>query len=371
MAGDDDLSRRSFLGATSAALLAAASGCSADDEPAREDGRYAPVPVEPGRAAVGVVGAPDPTDVDHAVRRAIALAGGLDAIGPGQTVFIKPNAVHGVTTGLPGIVTSHAVLAAVIRAVRSRRPAHIVVGDRSWRQSDSVSVFQLSGLEETALDAGADEVYPAPRPSEDPSAWLLVQPPEWEETWSAEGGVLVMKRIVEADHFIDLPVCKNHRWAAFSLAMKNLIGAIGDDSRDPLHFNEGDPDRLSRDIAILNGAFTPTLCILDALTAMVSGGPEGVLADRVVTNPGLLAASRDRVALDAFGAAVLRRELKSAAVPTPDPMFDILNDTPSWLLPQITHAISLGLGISGAELVELRFEGVPGAEALETLFRAT
>jgi hypothetical protein len=34
------------------------------------------------------------------------------------------------------------------------------------------------------LAAGADEVYPAPRPSDDPSAWVQVQPARFEETWT-------------------------------------------------------------------------------------------------------------------------------------------------------------------------------------------
>ncbi len=115
----------------------------------------------------------------------------------------------------------------------------------------------------------------------------------------AQGGILAMRKILEADHFIDLPVCKNHRWAAISLSMKNLIGAIGDESRDPIHYTEGDADRISRDIAILNGAFRPLISIVDARAALINGGPEGVGADRVTVNPGLIFASRDRVALDA------------------------------------------------------------------------
>src|SRR4029453_17661185 len=114
------------------------------------------------------------------------------------------------------------------------------VGDRSARQvGPSEPVFRATGLTTAMLAAGADEVYPAPRPSEDPSAWVLVKPPRYEETWSGPGGILAMRKIVEADHLIDVPVCKNHRWAAFSLSMKNFIGAIGDDSRDLLHFNVG------------------------------------------------------------------------------------------------------------------------------------
>jgi uncharacterized protein (DUF362 family) len=355
--GARHLSRRSFLGAGAAGVAAIGAGCGSDESTETEDARV-PVAVVAG------------DDVEASVRRAIELAGGLGAIRPGDTVFIKPNAVHGSVGGLPGIVTSVEVLSAVIRAVRDMSPGHVIVGDRSARIFESEFVFNASGLGEAALSAGADEVYPAPKPTDAPDDWVLLQPPAFEETWSAAGGILAMRKIVEADFFLDLPVCKNHRWAGFSLSMKNLIGATGDSSRDALHFNEGDPDRLSRDIAILNQMFTPGLCVLDARTALINGGPEGVLGDRVQTSPGLIAASRDRIALDAFGAALLQLELSRTDVPTPDEMHAILTSgVGPWGLPQIVHGIERGLGVSSAEAVRLRFEDVADAEVLESRYR--
>ena len=325
---DDDssrreLSRRRFLHVGAAGVATLGVGCGADGErpptPTAVDaggtggaggsdgstgseggpGGDASGSGEPtNKATVAIVGA---TEIESAVRRAIALAGGLDEIRAGQTVFIKPNAVHGSVAGMPGVITGFEVLGAIVRLVKERG-ARVIVGDRSARQvGTSADVFRQAGITAAMLAAGADEVYPAPRPSDDPSAWVLVQPPRYEETWAAAGGILAMRKIVEADHLIDVPVCKNHRWAAFSLSMKNFIGAIGDDSRDALHFQVADADRLSRDIAILNQPFKPIICVLDALTAIVNGGPEGVYPDRVATSPRLVMASRDRVALDAAG----------------------------------------------------------------------
>ena len=352
-----DLSRRAFLEAS--AIGVAAVGCSGGDD------------AEPGGAKgvpVGVVGG---SEVEAAVRRAIELAGGLGAVRPGDTVFIKPNAVHGSVSGLPGIVTSKEVLAAVIHAVRDMSPGRVIVGDRSARMFSSDFVFTNSGLADAALAAGADEVYAAPRPVDAPDDWVLVQPPAFEETWSAEGGILAMRKILDADYFIDLPVCKNHRWAAFSLTMKNLMGAIGDESRDPMHYVEGDPDRLSRDIAILNQIFTPDLCVLDALAALINGGPEGVLGDRVQVSPGLVAASPDRIALDAFGVTLIQLELSRTTVDNPDPMHSLLASGVSpWQLPQIVHGIERGLGIAGAAQVDLSFENVADQAELASRYHA-
>jgi uncharacterized protein (DUF362 family) len=315
---------------------------------------------------VAIVGG---ADVENAVRRAIALAGGLDEIRTGQTVFIKPNVVHQGVVGMPGAITSFEVLGAIVRLVKERG-ARVIVGDRSARQvGPSGPIFERSGIITAMLAAGADEVYPAPRPIEDPSAWVLVKPPRYEETWSAPGGILAMRKILEADHLIDVPVCKDHRWAAFSLSMKNFIGAIGDDSRDPLHFQVGDANKLSRDIAILNGAFKPLISVLDALMTVMNGGPEAVYPDRVATRTGLVMASRDRVALDAAGLSLIKHQLARTAVPMPDEMHAYNTATRAWSSHQIRHAIELGLGVASAADVDLRFESVAIAGELEAVYR--
>jgi len=309
-------------------------------------------------------------ELNEAVALAVELAGGLDAIQPGQTVFIKPNAVHGFGGNAPGIVTTHDMLAAVIQVVKQANPGSIVVGDRSARFFESDSVFEMTGLGAAALKAGADEVYAAPKPSADPDAWVLVQPPAYEETWSQAGGVLVMKRLIEADHIINLPSCKNHRWAGFSLAMKNFIGGVGDESRDVMHYTEGDPDRLCRDIAILNQSFSPLLNILDARVALINGGPEGITDDANTTEPGLILASSDRVALDAMGAALIQRELNHADIHKPDAVHGLMTTTAAWSLPQVVHGIERSLGVVGPEHVAVQFDGVSVQQELSDLFWA-
>lgn len=359
------LTRRHLLQSATVAVGAAAAGCADETTDAPADEPIVAVPE--GMSAVGVVGNPD---VAAAVERAVALAGGINEIRPGQTVFIKPNAVHPATRGFVAVVTSAEVLQAVIRLVKRRRPGRIIVGDRPSRIFQSELVFRLTGMREAAMAAGADEVYEPPTPMRDPSAWVMVQPPGWQDTWGAQGGILAMRKIVEADHFIEIPVCKNHRWAGVSLSMKNLIGAVGDSSRDAFHFNEGDPDRLSRDIAVMNQAFRPLMSIIDARAALINGGPEGVGTDRVTVTPGLIFAGRDRVALDAAAASLIKLELERTAVPMPDAVHAFLRRTRVWSLPQIVHGIERGLGASGPDRVALRMENVADATALEAMFRA-
>jgi uncharacterized protein (DUF362 family) len=324
-----------------------------------------------GRVTVAVVRSND--DLDAAVARAVQLAGGIDAIQPGQSVFIKVNAVSDRAIGTPGIRTSNEVIAAVVRLVKQRDPGRIIVGDRSAREFDSTEVFQAAGIEQAALAAGADEVYMAPSSSADPEAWMLVQPEGYETAWQAAGGILVMRKIIESDHLINVPVCKNHRFALFTLSMKNFIGAIGDASRDPLHFAEtfsSNFQPIGRDIAVLNLPFSPLINVIDATTAVINGGPQGDGADTVRVLPGLILASRDRVALDALAVSLIKLELGRNDVPQPDASHTSLVETASWQLPQIIEGAARGLGASSEADVQLVFEDVADAAELEAIFRA-
>jgi uncharacterized protein (DUF362 family) len=361
------LTRRGFLKA--AGGLALAAGCQEDGAAGGVDGG-GPGPgdgpaADQAPATSTVVAGAQHADVDTMVRQAVALAGGLDALKAGQTVFIKPNAVY--ATRSAGVVTSVEVLAAVVRLVKERG-CRVVVGDRPARQFESAQVLTDTGMRAAALAAGADEVYAPPRPAADPQAWVAVKPPHHEETWPGRG-ILAMRRIVEADHFINLAVCKDHRWAVFSLTMKNLIGAVGDDTRDAMHYERSMPERLSRDIALLNQAFRPILSLIDARTALLNGGPEGLPPQAVKATPGLVLCSSDRVALDAAGVALLKLGLSRATVANPDEAQPFLDSMSPWKLPQIVHGAALGLGVGRPEDVSLRLPGVADAAEIERIFR--
>ena len=344
--------RREFLGGTGAALglLAVGSHCATT---ATSDRR---------------VGVASGADVEAAVRRAVELAGGLPEVA-GKTVFIKPNAVY--PASIPGITTSPAVLQAVVKLVRERNPKSIVVGERSARGFSTAEALQTTGIGAAAMAGGADEVYAALSPIESPDEWQLLQPPHFEETWMPAGGIFALRRLLESDVLISVPVLKDHRWAAYSMGMKIYIGAIGDSSRDILHFNlGGDSDRLARDIAILNQMFHPAMTIIDGWTAMINGGPQGMASDAIFTSPRLIVAGRDRLAVDAVGASYLKLELSRTQVPTPDEAQRTLTlPGGPWSLPQLVHGAELGLGVSGPEQVTLTFDGVADHVALESMYR--
>jgi len=78
--------------------------------------------------------------------------------------------------------------------------------------------------------------------------------------------------------------------------MKNLMGLIGG-SRNLLH------QKLDTNIVDLAAFFKPSLVVLDAVRILKANGPQGGnLNDVKIVNT--VAASRDQVAIDAFGATL-------------------------------------------------------------------
>ena len=313
------------------------------------------------------------TDRAEAIALAVRLAGGIDEIQAGQTVFIKPNAVSDRMVGTPGIRTPNETLTEVIKLVKARNPGRIIVGDRSARSFNTMTVFQNAGITAAAMAAGADEVFAAPSPTQAPDEWMLLKPKGYEMTWNGAGGILAMRKVLEADHLINLPICKNHRFALHSLSMKNFIGTIGDSSRDVLHYAEstlGNFETICRDIAVLNQMFEPLISIMDATTALINGGPQGDGSDAVRTTPGIFMASKNRIALDALGISLIRLELGRTNVPQPDASHAMLMNAKPFALPQLSHGAMLGLGPANATDVELIFDDVPDAMALEMIYRS-
>jgi uncharacterized protein (DUF362 family) len=78
--------------------------------------------------------------------------------------------------------------------------------------------------------------------------------------------------------------------------------------------------------------------VMDAIKAFVSGGPE----KGSVVEPNLLLASKDRIAIDAVGLAILRRFGASS-----------LMKKPIFELDQIRRAVELGIGTTSASAISL------------------
>jgi uncharacterized protein (DUF362 family) len=367
--------RREFFKAAGAAAAGLTLGPSLGwgDEPAASS---------PPSADVGIARG---SNMEEAVRRAVKLAGGMDFIKEGQTVLIKPN----VTGALKSPTTTNPeVLYATIRLVAERGPKRIIVADRSFsptfittapktidvmKKVGHVDAVQQAVSEVKApvvavgLEDAAEEFEKLGKPK-NIDHWRRIKP-EKAKHWP--DGFELAELLFAVDHVINVPVIKTHFQAWFTMSMKAFVGMSHHRSRLEFHRTyQGDGSLVDqkrsssrrrgvkRDpkeeeaevypfvarIAELNLGITPSLNILDGSKCFVFGGP----SSGDTAEPKVVVASRDRVAADATGIAVLKHAGTE----------DRLAKRSVWDVPFIKHGIKIGLGIDSVDKLKLHQEGM-------------
>jgi uncharacterized protein (DUF362 family) len=366
------LTRRTFLkggGATLAALSMPAYASSVSHAP---------------RSRVAVVRR---DSIEEMTRYAVLLAGGLYEIKNGETVFIKPNLVVS-SDALGNRVTTHPeVLRAVIRAVKERTtPKNITVGDRSMFTIATLTVAETCGIFQVCAEEGVNFL---PLESGD---YINFIHPSFEHF---KRPIAIPEVLSTFDHFINVPMCKNHTayragelresglgfrpppngeslpdnatalHARVTLCMNNVVGLMPFDPKIPesnRRVNSGlHQSDIGEKIAELNLCVPKiTMNVIDAVSAFAARGPVGPQA--VYAEPNLVIASKDRVACDSVGLAVLRYHAEQCGV-TPEAAPYI--DESVWRSPQIARAGALGLGHASAANIKLISRGVPEMDAIE------
>jgi uncharacterized protein (DUF362 family) len=231
-------------------------------------------------------------DAGENVRRAIEAIGGIQAfVGRGESVVIKPN-VGWNRMPEQAANTNPEVVAAVITAVKGAGASKIWVFDVPVNNAERC--FARSGIEEAARAAGATVLIPGSddfRPVRVGGATLNTAQVFWA--------------LLEADRVINVPVVKHHGLTGATLAMKNWYGVLGG-HRTLLHQD------IHRSVVDLAMMVKPTFTVLDGTRVLMANGPSGGSLDDVKTM-NVVAASRDEVAIDAFGATLLGRHARDLA----------------------------------------------------------
>ena len=269
------------------------------------------------RAVVGACRAGD--DVKGAVRKVLGLAGGIP---PGTgSVLIKPNAVFAIRPS-SGVVTNPVVLDGLMECLMSAgiAPERITIGESGSMGFDTQKAFRKIGILEIcerygakALDFhGSDHVA---------------------KTFEIEGRRIqldIAKAVFDADLVINVPVIKTHFQTGASMALKNMFGAVGFESRKLVHkfcLDEG--------LAYLNKALPRYMTVGDGTVGLEGFGPS------ILGKPGgfgLLFSGMDPVAHDA---TVCR-------------LFGI--DVPA----HVRAAADIGIGISDPGRIDIAGESADG-----------
>ena len=234
----------------------------------------------------------------ESMRRALDLCGGLDAIAPGDKVFLKPNIVFWTRLAdFPkwGVITTSRVVQDVVTLLAERGVRDITIGEgmvlgRPNDRETAPHAFETLGYAELGRRHGVKTVDAFARP--------------FREVDLGDGMKLSYNvDILDSDVVIDLPVMKTHAQTMVSLGIKNLKGMIDVNSRKRCH--SADPDRgLHAWIARLADPFPRLLTVQDGLfTAEM--GPS---FDGVMHRANILAASWDVLSADLVGARLLGQD---------------------------------------------------------------
>ena len=281
-----------------------------------------------GRRGKSLVAAVGGRDVKEMTRRAVALIGGFEPLGiEGKRVLVKPNVVGAKSNPT---TTNPQVVKAVVELLYEAGAATVYVGDMSALiRGATAKNMEHTGIAATAAKAGAETV------SFEDHGWVKVK---------VDGSYLrevdVTEWFFSVDRVINLPVIKTHRYAGYSICLKNFVGAT--------HFSQRpylvDSDHWEEVVAELNLAFRPDLNIVDGTKTMVEGGPwEGTAVE---TN--LILAGVDRIACDVTGLGIIKSFGR----------WQPLSSISPWQMRQVRRAVELGLGAAGSEEMELLTESL-------------
>jgi uncharacterized protein (DUF362 family) len=243
----------------------------------------------PARGPVALVRITE--SVEAAVRRSLELSGGLESLPAGGRVLVKPNLV-GLPTKFPvppfGVVTTTAVMEAVVKVLREAGVKDLAVGDGGLVNEEAgthtLATMELLGLPELAKRYGLE--------------LLDLNEGPFQEV-ELEGLELKLSRAaLEADFVISLPVLKTHGQCKVSLALKNMKGCLHTRSKVACHASDLS---LDRNVALMAKALYPDLALIDGRYALARGPLHFGTAQRA----DLVIAARDSLDADLAGTAVI------------------------------------------------------------------
>jgi uncharacterized protein (DUF362 family) len=198
----------------------------------------------------------------------------------GDFVVIKPN-IAWARPADAAATTDPAVVAAIVKMCKEAGAGDILVIDHTC-DTPSDMVFSLTGIKEAAEKAGARVMT-----ASNQSMFRSIEIPNGKTLKNDE----VLKDVLKADVFINVPKAKVHSSCKLTLGMKNHMGIIWDRGR----WHQSGLDQC---IAEFAGAVKPDLIILDATKILMTNGPKG---PGDIKEMGQVIAGTDQVAVDAYG----------------------------------------------------------------------
>jgi len=315
--------RRRFLqgSALGAVSLAAGARGAAPAVPGTHAMPDSPRP--PETSSVAVVRPADFTSLSAAIRAAVAGAGGLRFVRPGDRVLLKP----AVNSGNPYPATTDPEALLALAELVQEAGGRPFVADRTMFLRSTEAAFAKNGI----LDACA-QARIACLPLDDAEAVAVHHP--LASSWPGRT-LHIYRPALEADHIVNVCTPRTHRLGDFTMALKNNVGLVAGGRRARMHAGPGFKDRLAEISLVVR----PSLIVMDGRLGFADGGPDS--GDLV--HPGFVAASVDPVAIDAVGIAYLRIAGTN----------DTLTRGSIWSIPLLRRAAAIGAGVSGPQGIRI------------------
>lgn len=269
------------------------------------------------------------------VKRCLALLGPLEYAE--KKVLLKPN--FNTADPAPGSTHNH-TLEQLLIEIQSTRPASLAVGERSGPPLTE-DVLKEKGVLDLCQRLGVPIIN-----YDQLSAEELIKFHREGLHW--QDGFLIPKPIVDADINIATCLLKTHGYGGvFSMALKLTVGLVPRRGYPYMKELHSSPN-MEKMIAEINLAYDPDFVLMDGIDVFVDGGPDK--GTRKKANVMLI--SRDRVALDAVGLAILK-DLGSN---------ETIMETPIFQHKQIARAVELSIGVSNAKDIEIVSDDVKGEQ---------
>ena len=248
----------------------------------------------------------------------------------GKKIAIKAN----FNSADPFPASTHPDTLSALADFLKENRAGIVLAERSG-MGNTKKVLEETGVMELSEKKGFDVVVL----DDLESGWSRVKPQgnHWKN------GFLFPDVFSSADAVVQTCCLKTHRFGGhFTISLKNSVGMVarydpedGYDYMGELH-SSGYQRQM---IAEINMAYEPVFVLMDAIEGFSKGGPD----TGTLISPGMLLASRDRVAIDAVGVALLRIYGTT----------DTVSKGGIFKQEQIARAAEFGLGVSAPDEIEL------------------
>ena len=232
-------------------------------------------------------------NIEKAVRKAIELAGGIEAPSKNsKPILIKPNALKTKDTWEDQItVTTHPeVVRAVIRVVKEMGHK-IVVGDSSGGGTKTQRVLEKAGFKKLEKEEGVPVIN------------LSVGAEKIEITDAVKVKSSIFSKVALDYNIINVPKMKTHTLTTVTLAVKNLFGCIPGMEKKRIHSIASTAKGFSQCLLDLYSVLKDNIImnVLDGQIAMEGHGPSSGPAKRM----DLIIASKDAIALDAVATKIM------------------------------------------------------------------